>query len=146
MSLICIVAIDSAIIGRAEFRLGKTAYYGWVTYVRPRIKKVRDSRFVYAETTLKFIKGAVLFVATDAGPVGSYVSAFGNCRFRVITFLSCSSIIIQLAKSEGLKVIASAGSDDKIQFMKECGADMPSIIRPRIRKMCSLSMVLLTCN
>lgn len=52
MSLICIVAIDSAIIGRAEFRLGKTAYYGWVTYVRPRIKKVRDSRFVYAETTL----------------------------------------------------------------------------------------------
>ncbi len=34
------------------------------------------------------------------------------------------SFVIQLAKLEGLKVIASAGSDEKVQFMKEIGADV----------------------
>lgn len=32
--------------------------------------------------------------------------------------------MIQIAKSDGLKVISSAGSDDKVKFMKECGADV----------------------
>ena len=34
------------------------------------------------------------------------------------------SFVIQLAKLEGLKVIASAGSEEKVQFMKEIGADV----------------------
>ncbi|KAF9001013.1 alcohol dehydrogenase [Cyathus striatus] len=34
------------------------------------------------------------------------------------------AIVIQLAKHDGLKVIASAGSEEKVQFMKECGADV----------------------
>lgn len=29
-----------------------------------------------------------------------------------------------MAKAEGLKVIASAGSDEKVAFMKELGADV----------------------
>ena len=33
-------------------------------------------------------------------------------------------LVIQLAKMDGLKVIASAGSEDKVQFMKEVGADV----------------------
>lgn len=32
--------------------------------------------------------------------------------------------VIQLAKQDGMKVIASAGSDDKVQFLKELGADV----------------------
>ncbi|KAF8996534.1 alcohol dehydrogenase [Cyathus striatus] len=48
--------------------------------------------------------GETLFVSTGAGPVGS--------------------IVIQLAKREGLRVIASTGSDEKLQFMKDCGADV----------------------
>jgi NADPH-dependent curcumin reductase CurA len=32
--------------------------------------------------------------------------------------------VIQLAKLDGLKVIASAGSEDKVKFMKEIGADV----------------------
>jgi hypothetical protein len=32
--------------------------------------------------------------------------------------------VIQLAKRDGLKVIASAGSDEKVQFMREIGADV----------------------
>jgi NADPH-dependent curcumin reductase CurA len=34
------------------------------------------------------------------------------------------SFVIQLAKKEGLKVIASAGSEDKVDFIKKCGADV----------------------
>lgn len=32
--------------------------------------------------------------------------------------------VIQLAKLDGLKVIASAGSDDKVKWMKSIGADV----------------------
>ena len=32
--------------------------------------------------------------------------------------------VIQLAKLDGLKVIASAGSEEKVIFMKEIGADV----------------------
>ncbi|KAJ7582175.1 alcohol dehydrogenase [Mycena floridula] len=49
-------------------------------------------------------KGEVLFVTTGAGPVGA--------------------LVIQLAKLDGLKVIGSAGSEEKVQFMKSLGADV----------------------
>ena len=32
--------------------------------------------------------------------------------------------MVQLAKLDGMKVIASAGSDEKVKFMKEIGADV----------------------
>jgi NADPH-dependent curcumin reductase CurA len=32
--------------------------------------------------------------------------------------------VIQIAKQQGLKVIGSAGSDEKLQFMKDLGADI----------------------
>jgi NADPH-dependent curcumin reductase CurA len=35
-----------------------------------------------------------------------------------------NSMVIQLAKRDGLKVIASAGSEEKVQFMKDIGADV----------------------
>ncbi|ESK94047.1 hypothetical protein Moror_12792 [Moniliophthora roreri MCA 2997] len=49
-------------------------------------------------------KGEVAFVSGGAGPVGSFV--------------------IQLAKLDGMKVIASAGTDDKVKECKEVGADV----------------------
>ncbi|KAF8157830.1 hypothetical protein B0H34DRAFT_706300 [Crassisporium funariophilum] len=49
-------------------------------------------------------KGEIAFVSAGGGPVGS--------------------LVIQLAKRDGLKVIASAGSEEKLQFMRECGADV----------------------
>ncbi|TFK22716.1 alcohol dehydrogenase [Coprinopsis marcescibilis] len=49
-------------------------------------------------------KGEVAFVSTGAGPVGSFV--------------------IQLAKLDGMKVIGSAGSDEKVEYMKSIGADV----------------------
>ena len=33
-------------------------------------------------------------------------------------------MVIQLAKAAGLKVIASAGSEDKVQFLKSIGVDV----------------------
>ncbi|CCM00867.1 uncharacterized protein FIBRA_02913 [Fibroporia radiculosa] len=49
-------------------------------------------------------KGDVVFVSTAAGPVGATVA--------------------QLAKFEGLKVIGSAGSDEKVAFLKSIGVDV----------------------
>ncbi|KAI0088197.1 hypothetical protein BDY19DRAFT_949522 [Irpex rosettiformis] len=49
-------------------------------------------------------KGEVAFITTAGGPVGSFV--------------------VQLAKADGLKVIASAGSEEKVEFVKNLGADV----------------------
>lgn len=49
-------------------------------------------------------KGDVVFVSTGAGAVGS--------------------MVIQLAKQDGCKVIGSAGSEEKVEFMKSIGADV----------------------
>lgn len=49
-------------------------------------------------------KGETVFVTAAAGPVGS--------------------IVVQLAKSAGAKVIASAGSEEKIEYIKSLGADV----------------------
>ncbi|KAJ7197932.1 alcohol dehydrogenase [Mycena pura] len=49
-------------------------------------------------------KGETAFITTGAGQVGS--------------------MVIQLAKRDGLKVIASAGSEEKVKFMKSIGADV----------------------
>ncbi|KAJ7465352.1 hypothetical protein B0H11DRAFT_2307976, partial [Mycena galericulata] len=50
------------------------------------------------------VQGETAFVTTGAGPVGA--------------------MVIQLAKRDGLKVIASAGSDEKVAFMRSIGADV----------------------
>ncbi|KAF7341794.1 PKS-ER domain-containing protein [Mycena sanguinolenta] len=46
----------------------------------------------------------VAFISTGAGSVGA--------------------LVIQIAKQDGLKVIASAGTEEKVKFMKELGADV----------------------
>ncbi|KAH9840971.1 NAD-P-binding protein [Rhodofomes roseus] len=48
--------------------------------------------------------GETVFVTSAAGPVGGTV--------------------VQLAKADGLKVIASAGSDEKVSFVESLGADV----------------------
>lgn len=35
-----------------------------------------------------------------------------------------TSLVVQLAKQQGLKVIASAGSEAKVDFLKSIGADV----------------------
>ncbi|THH32260.1 hypothetical protein EUX98_g1939 [Antrodiella citrinella] len=52
----------------------------------------------------KFNKGDTFFITTAAGPVGATV--------------------VQLAKADGLRVIASAGSKSKVDFVKSLGADV----------------------
>ncbi|CAE6439988.1 unnamed protein product [Rhizoctonia solani] len=52
----------------------------------------------------KPVKGETIFVSSGASAVGSLVA--------------------QLAKAKGLKVIASVGSDDKVDFLKSIGVDV----------------------
>ena len=63
-----------------------------------------------------------MFVSGGAGPVGSSVhSTYLPCTQLIV---HARSFVIQIAKKEGLKVIASAGSDSKVEFMKQVGADV----------------------
>ncbi|KAJ7477164.1 hypothetical protein B0H11DRAFT_1293397 [Mycena galericulata] len=55
--------------------------------------------------------------------------AYGNVRKGETLFVSSGasgvgSLIIQLAKMKGMKVIASAGTNEKVQYMKRLGADV----------------------
>ncbi|KZV96086.1 NAD(P)-binding protein [Exidia glandulosa HHB12029] len=49
-------------------------------------------------------KGETIYISTAAGAVGS--------------------MVVQIAKADGLKVIASAGTESKLQFLRELGADV----------------------
>ncbi|KAG5727882.1 Zinc-type alcohol dehydrogenase-like protein PB24D3.08c, partial [Termitomyces sp. T112] len=75
----------------------------WSVYVGAAGMPGKTAYFAWKEYS-KAKKGEVAFVTTGGGPVGSFV--------------------IQLAKLDGLKVIASAGSDEKVAFMKSIGADV----------------------
>ncbi|CAE6420382.1 unnamed protein product, partial [Rhizoctonia solani] len=63
-----------------------------------------QTAFYGLEVVGKPIKGETIFVSSGASGVGSLVA--------------------QLAKAKGLKVIASAGSDDKVAFMRNIGVDV----------------------
>lgn len=64
---------------------------------------------------------ACLFL--QQGPVGMYVVI--NVAYDVLslTFL-VTRMVIQLAKAEGLKVISSAGSPEKVKLLENLGVDV----------------------
>ncbi|CUA67603.1 hypothetical protein RSOLAG22IIIB_07466 [Rhizoctonia solani] len=63
-----------------------------------------QTAFYGLEVVGKPVKGETIFVSSGASAVGSLVA--------------------QLSKAKGLKVIASAGSDEKVAFMKSIGVDV----------------------
>ncbi|KAG6816652.1 hypothetical protein H0H87_004295 [Tephrocybe sp. NHM501043] len=75
----------------------------WSVYIGAAGMPGKTAYYAWKEYS-KAKKGEVAFVTTGGGPVGS--------------------LVIQLAKLDGLKVIASAGSDEKVAFMKSIGADV----------------------
>ncbi|KAJ7243069.1 hypothetical protein C8J57DRAFT_1367145 [Mycena rebaudengoi] len=75
----------------------------WTTYIGAA-GMPGETAFVGWREYSRAKKGEVVFVSTGAGPVGA--------------------MVIQIAKEDGLKVIASAGSEEKVKFMKEIGADV----------------------
>ncbi|KAJ7841481.1 alcohol dehydrogenase [Mycena olivaceomarginata] len=90
----------SAYVGAAGMP-GETAFIGWREHSDA---KKASPAYTQIDSLLIDWKGEVAYISTGAGPVGS--------------------MVIQLAKQDGLKVIASAGSDEKVKFMKEIGADV----------------------
>ncbi|GAB1520615.1 hypothetical protein RhiTH_003695 [Rhizoctonia solani] len=63
-----------------------------------------QTAFYGLEVVGRPVRGETIFVSSGASAVGSLVA--------------------QLSKAKGLKVIASAGSDDKVAFMKSIGVDV----------------------
>ncbi|KAG8738326.1 hypothetical protein FRC10_006997 [Ceratobasidium sp. 414] len=64
----------------------------------PNMRQASQPRYILPKA------GETIYVSTGAGPVGSTV--------------------VQLTKAAGLKVIASAGSDDKVEYLKSIGVDV----------------------
>ncbi|KAG6839784.1 hypothetical protein C0991_011699 [Blastosporella zonata] len=89
--------LDGLIIIENEHKLPWSAYVG-VVGMPGKTAWMAWKEFSHAK------KGETVFVTTGGGPVGS--------------------LVIQLANLDGLKVIASAGSDEKVKFMKSIGADV----------------------
>ncbi|KIP01974.1 hypothetical protein PHLGIDRAFT_112558 [Phlebiopsis gigantea 11061_1 CR5-6] len=75
----------------------------WSTYLGAAGMPGQTAFFAWKEYS-QSKKGDIVFVTAGAGPVGS--------------------LVIQIAKSEGLKVIASAGSEEKLDFIRSLGADV----------------------
>ncbi|EUC67547.1 zinc-binding dehydrogenase family oxidoreductase, partial [Rhizoctonia solani AG-3 Rhs1AP] len=63
-----------------------------------------QTAFYGFETVGNPIAGETIFVSSGASAIGS--------------------LVVQLAKAKGLKVIASVGSDDKVNFLKSIGTDV----------------------
>ncbi|KAG6816087.1 hypothetical protein H0H87_008749 [Tephrocybe sp. NHM501043] len=89
--------LDELIIIPNEHKLPWSAYIG-VAGMPGKTAWMAWKEFSHAK------KGETAFVTAGGGPVGS--------------------LVIQLAKLDGLKVIASAGSDEKVKFMQSIGADV----------------------
>ncbi|EGN98194.1 hypothetical protein SERLA73DRAFT_74422 [Serpula lacrymans var. lacrymans S7.3] len=83
---------------------GQTAYTAWKEYADAKKVSLLSLPPIFSHRCSPLTEGETVFVTTGGGPVGSFV--------------------IQLAKADGLNVIASAGSDEKVKFMKEIGADV----------------------
>ncbi|KAG8932231.1 hypothetical protein FRC02_001436 [Tulasnella sp. 418] len=75
----------------------------WHTYIF-ELGMVGKTAWIPYKAFVKPKKGEVIFVSTGAGAVGS--------------------LVCQLAKLDGLKIIASTGSDEKVQYLKELGVDV----------------------
>ena len=59
------------------------------------------------------------------GRHSEYLWHFTCCPpFKRADFESFLSTVLQLAKADGLKVIASAGTDEKVAYIKSLGADV----------------------
>lgn len=84
---------------------GQTAYFAWKEHAHPvKVSSSPLQVFLTSGAESDVGQGETIFVSAGAGPVGSFV--------------------IQLAKLDGLRVIASAGSEEKVAFLKEIGADV----------------------
>lgn len=99
--LVCWALCTASLPPLIKRNIGQTAYFGWKEYSEAK-------------------KGDVVFVTAGAG---EYVEAghLGSDQTRIGPV---GSMVIQIAKADGVKIIASAGSDEKCDYMKSLGADV----------------------
>ncbi|KAI5886030.1 NAD(P)-binding protein [Schizophyllum commune H4-8] len=85
-------------------KIVKHPHLSWATYLGAAGMPGLTAFSGWMEYAPRNGKGLTAFVTAASGPVGS--------------------MVVQLAKQDGYKVIASAGSDDKVDFIKSIGADV----------------------
>lgn len=103
---------------------GQTSYYGWKEYAKA--KAVCFLLYIYFYTIIHcpmVRRGRLCLCLLALGPLEGEIDEI--CTFLYNNLCKKThSMVIQLAKQDGLKVIASAGSDEKVKFCREIGADV----------------------
>ncbi|KAJ7585022.1 alcohol dehydrogenase [Mycena floridula] len=102
LSEYCVLAGDSFSI-QSLILLNNNLELPWSLYIGILGVPGRTAVFGWKEY-VKPKPGGIAFITTGAGAVGS--------------------LVIQLAKRDGMKIVASAGTDNKVEYMKELGADI----------------------
>ncbi|KAJ7121242.1 hypothetical protein C8R43DRAFT_74928 [Mycena crocata] len=108
--------------GRVDFKAAN--YPDWTTDTDSlALKAVPDPKGAYSWSSYFSILGAPGLTAYCG------LEAYGDAKQGETIYISSGasgvgSILIQLAKAKGLRVIASAGSDGKVEYMQSLGADV----------------------
>ena len=109
----------------------------WTEYSHAKKVHIHLTKLYCQLISEQLIQGQIAFVSSGAGRVQKISSVlceltYLRCRWIVcnehsyvrVTLTKQTRLVIQLAKLDGLKVIGSAGSEEKVKFMKEIGADV----------------------
>lgn len=65
-----------------------------------------------------------VFFSTPSLPTSPPYPFIRNSISHSITRIAVGSFVVQLAKQEGLKIIASSGSEEKVAYCTSLGADV----------------------
>lgn len=79
-------------------------------------------RTLYGTVIIAIVVEVVLFVPHRSSGGVSRTRLW--LQFSLLTTRHYDSTVVQIAKAEGFKVIASAGSDDKVKWVSSIGADV----------------------
>ncbi|KAJ7693424.1 hypothetical protein B0H17DRAFT_1060123 [Mycena rosella] len=109
--------------GRVDFKAGNYPDWTGDTDSLIKLNAVPDPQGKYPWSSYFSVLGGPGLTAFCG------LEAYGNAKKGETIYISSGasgvgSVLIQLAKEKGLRVIASAGSDAKVEYMRSLGADV----------------------
>ncbi|KAJ4466760.1 hypothetical protein J3R30DRAFT_3663430 [Lentinula aciculospora] len=121
-AVVVVVRSEKESIKVGEYMYGQTPWEGYT--VQPYTEVVPDPKGTYPLSKYTNIMGTPGLTAF-VGMEGIIEGKEGETLFVSSGASGVGSLVIQLAKMNGLRVIASAGSDAKVEYMRSLGVEVP---------------------